>query len=394
MSTLRHAAALLRSQPLVSRAGRSLYAHRNDTESLLRIVKASAAARQLSTGFQTRASKAAAAKAAAAGAEAEGAADAGRRAAPRGPSTASIWASRAMYMVFGAAAAGGAVLFATDPKGTTDAIKDVKHNIEENIRFFTEPSREKLLPDFRPAYPGQPPMRTLVIDLDDTLVHSSYSRSTGWRVAKRPGAEAFLAYLCSFYEIVVFTSKLNMYADPILNSLDPNGYISHRLYRAETKFEKGVYVKDLSVLNRDLDRVVVIDHDMKNCKYHRDNAIEVSLWNGDATDTVLLDLMPFLETLAKEDVADVREHLVMLRGKAIKDAVAEHSANAAARLEKEQEKKGIFFGGAVAPPPPPPAEEDTVKGAVWNTLPKTSKIFHPSTKVEISEDAKKLKDRF
>jgi hypothetical protein len=35
-------------------------------------------------------------------------------------------------------------------------------------------------------------VRTLVIDLDDTLIHSDWTRGRGWRTFKRPGAEDFL----------------------------------------------------------------------------------------------------------------------------------------------------------------------------------------------------------
>ncbi len=321
----------------------------------------------------------------------------GARRGAKPPSTVSklsAWFWRGIYTLIGAAAAGSAVLYVTDSSGTKQLVKDFRDDVDQKIRFFTEPSREKLLPDARPQYPGGPPMRTLVIALDETLVHSLYTRSNGWRVAKRPGAEAFLAYLCSFYEIVIFTSGLPSYADPILDRLDPNGYITHRLYRAETRYEKGVHVKDLTGLNRDLSRVVVIDHDMKKCKYQLDNAVEVPKWADDPADTTLLDLIPFLESLVKEDVLDVRENLAILHNKSIKDGIADYRANASARLEKEQARKGgIFFGASTAAPPPPPLEEDKAKGAAWNTLSKTSKLFHPSATVEVPQEAKDFQKR-
>lgn len=260
----------------------------------------------------------------------------------------------------------------------------------------------KLLPDLPPQpFPGTPIPRTLVLDLDETLIYSSYSRSTGWRVAKRPGAEAFLAYLCNFYEIVVFSSKLNMYVDPIVSQLDPNGYISHRLFRSETKFDKGTFVKDLSVLNRDLSRVIVIDHDMKNTlKYHPENGIEVPRWNGDPNDTTLLDLVPFLESLSKEDVSDVREHLEILKTRGIADGVRAHKEMAPARLEALQEKQnqqGYFFGAASAPqipPPPPPPLENDEESVRKNARLFSSKLFRPETKLEVPEEAAGLKKDF
>jgi len=70
---------------------------------------------------------------------------------------------------------------------------------------MSNPIWEKLLPDPLPA-PYQQPY-TLVINLDNTLIHSSWDKDRGWRVAKRPGAEYFLAYLFQHYEIVIFTNQ-------------------------------------------------------------------------------------------------------------------------------------------------------------------------------------------
>ena len=51
-------------------------------------------------------------------------------------------------------------------------------------------------------------VRTLVLDLDDTLVHSDWTRGRGWRTFKRPGADDFIRQLAQYYELVVFTSQL------------------------------------------------------------------------------------------------------------------------------------------------------------------------------------------
>ncbi len=44
-------------------------------------------------------------------------------------------------------------------------------------------------------------MKTLVLDLDDVLVHSDWSRERGWRTFKRPGAEDFLRTMSQYYEV-------------------------------------------------------------------------------------------------------------------------------------------------------------------------------------------------
>eukprot|EP00190_Bangiopsis_sp_CCMP1999_P000528 CAMPEP_0198728788 /NCGR_PEP_ID=MMETSP1475-20131203/11720_1 /TAXON_ID= ORGANISM="Unidentified sp., Strain CCMP1999" /NCGR_SAMPLE_ID=MMETSP1475 /ASSEMBLY_ACC=CAM_ASM_001111 /LENGTH=368 /DNA_ID=CAMNT_0044491255 /DNA_START=86 /DNA_END=1189 /DNA_ORIENTATION=- len=201
--------------------------------------------------------------------------------------------------------------------------------VTEKIKYFTEPSREKLLPDPVP-YPGGKPLRTLVIELDDTLVHSMWSRSTGWRTTKRPGVEAFLAYLASFYEIVLFTSQLPSYADPVLDKLDPSGYIMHRLYRDATKYIGGVHIKDLSKLNRDLSRTIVIDADPAHFRLQPSNGVQVPKWDRDPKDRALLDLIPFLEYIVREDIKDVRPLLASYAGTNVGDEFMKRRASGAA----------------------------------------------------------------
>jgi len=201
-----------------------------------------------------------------------------------------------------------------DPEGTVARLERLRHELESRIRYYVEPSREKLLPDPVAPFPGSLPPRTLVLDLDETLVHSDWTRSTGWRTSKRPGVDAFLAYIAQFYEIVVFTSALPGYADPILDRMDPNGYITHRLYRHETKYRDGLHMKDLAKLNRDLRRTIIIDNDPRVFALQSENGIEIAPWNGtDPDDKELLRLTAFLEWVVRNDVADVRPIIATVR---------------------------------------------------------------------------------
>ena len=66
--------------------------------------------------------------------------------------------------------------------------------------------------------------------------------------------------MSKLYEIAVFTAGLKDYADWIINDLDKQGFISHRLYRDHTRLKNGVYIKDLSRLGRDLQKTIIIDN--------------------------------------------------------------------------------------------------------------------------------------
>jgi import inner membrane translocase subunit TIM50 len=107
-------------------------------------------------------------------------------------------------------------------------------------KYYSDPAFEKLLPDGDPQY--RPPY-TLVLSLNDLLVHDEWSREHGWRTAKRPGVDYFLRYLSQYYELVLFTSAPSMIADLTLRSLDPFHIIQWPLFREATKYESGHYVK-------------------------------------------------------------------------------------------------------------------------------------------------------
>ena len=215
-----------------------------------------------------------------------------------------------------------------------------REGMEDNVRQFSEPSSEKLLPDLPP--PAAQYMRTLVLDLDETLVHSDWRRERGWRTFKRPGVEEFLRHMSQFYEIVVYTGQLSTYGEPIMERLDPDRYVPYRLYRDATLYEDGKHLRDLKRLNRDLKRVLYVTSDAKNCT-SAPNAIEIKPWRMEADDTTLLDLMPFLEMIVRSQLPDVRQVVESYRGT---DIPSEFRARTAEMKKNLRQKSGgnRFFG--------------------------------------------------
>lgn len=117
----------------------------------------------------------------------------------------------------------------------------VKARWSGSLDYYTEPAFEKLLPDTDPTWERP---YTLVISLEDMLVHSEWTREHGWRMAKRPGVDYFLRYLSQYYELVVFTSVPSMIGHPIVQKLDPyRMFIMWPLFREATKYQRGVYIK-------------------------------------------------------------------------------------------------------------------------------------------------------
>jgi len=113
-----------------------------------------------------------------------------------------------------------------------------KARINGSMGYYTEPTFPKLLPNMDPA-----PPYTLVLSLEDLMIHSDWSREHGWRTAKRPGLDYFLRYLSQYYELVIFTSLPSASADPIIRKLDPFHIIMWPLFREATRYDKGEYIK-------------------------------------------------------------------------------------------------------------------------------------------------------
>ncbi|VVT50364.1 uncharacterized protein SAPINGB_P002726 [Magnusiomyces paraingens] len=172
----------------------------------------------------------------------------------------------------------------------------------------------------KPATPEMSGRKCLVLDLDETLVHSSfkYLRRADFvipveidlqyhnvYVIKRPGVDEFMRRVGQLYEIVVFTASVSRYGDPLLDQLDIHNVVHHRLFRESCFNHQGNYIKDLSVLGRPLKDTIIIDNSPTSYAFHPQHAIPVSSWFSDAHDNELLDMIPFLEDLASDKVADV-----------------------------------------------------------------------------------------
>lgn len=176
--------------------------------------------------------------------------------------------------------------------------------------------------------PKLPPLRepgiqrpTLVLDLDETLVHCTLEpiekadhvfgvnfagdASVNVYMRARPDLSEFLRAVKDDFEVVIFTASEKSYADKVLDRLDPDGeFIAHRLYRESCLCVGGNYIKDLSVLGRDLSRVTIVDNSPHAFGYQLSNGIPIASWFDDDDDESLMMLLPFLNQLARLD--DVR----------------------------------------------------------------------------------------
>ena len=160
-----------------------------------------------------------------------------------------------------------------------------------------------LIPRRQPSYSSTPSrsnrlaQKTLVIDLDETLIHSlakggrmssghmvevklnttvGYGGATLgpqhpilYYVHKRPHCDDFLRRVCKWYNLVVFTASVQEYADPVIDWLEQERkYFSERYYRQHCTFRNGAYIKDLSSVEPDLSKVMILDNSPLSYIFH------------------------------------------------------------------------------------------------------------------------------
>jgi len=215
------------------------------------------------------------------------------------------------------------------PPGKLFSYIGVTQAIQSFWDEFAKPSHPKLLPDWSqmPNVPQDIPIpHTLVLDLEQTLVSSTWDRKYGWRHAKRPGVDKFLHDMAQYYEIVLYSPSHDGVADPVVNTLDKHGSIMHRLYRDSTHYINGTHAKDLSKLNRNLNRIVAIDDDALALQLQPRNLIRVKPYTDphDRSDATLARITPLLIEIAREGCQNVPALLDQFRGMDADEMAEEH----------------------------------------------------------------------
>ena len=182
-------------------------------------------------------------------------------------------------------------------------------HIEDLTLLLTRPPVEKLMPDRPEMPPGMSYPKTLVLGLRGITVHSEYLLGIGFEYKKRPGLSTFLQHMSKRFEVVIFGDEESNLVQEICEALDPEQrMIVGRIGHESTLLKDGKYIKDLSYMNRDVKDIICIDFDEEKFSFHKRNVIKVPKWEGEDDDRVFLDIIPFLDHLARPGV-DVRKEL-------------------------------------------------------------------------------------
>lgn len=186
-----------------------------------------------------------------------------------------------------------------------------------------------LVPRRQPSYSAKgtsavgPHQKTLIIDLDETLIHSMSKGGrfqTGrmvevklqsavgaggqvigpqipilYYVHKRPYCDDFLKKVWSliwfdmvvlkmsqvskWYNLVIFTASVQEYADPVIDWLEvERKYFAGRYYRQHCTFRNGAYIKDLAQVEPDLSKVMILDNSPLSYIFHPGEIVPMALW--------------------------------------------------------------------------------------------------------------------
>ena len=164
--------------------------------------------------------------------------------------------------------------------------------------------------------------KTLILDIDETLVHSSlvpFKQNDielnillggvpyTVYVLVRPGVENFLKEISKYFEVITFTASIPEYATKLIEILDKEKIIKHQLFREHCTRINGTYVKELKKLNRCMKDVIIVDNSPIAFAFDADNGLPIKSWYDDINDNELEKILPILIFLSK--TKDVRKYI-------------------------------------------------------------------------------------
>lgn len=162
-------------------------------------------------------------------------------------------------------------------------------------------------------------MKLLVLDLDETLVHAAETPlADSWDfsfhcyyVYKRPYLDRFIEYCLNNFQVAVWTSSSESYANEIVRNIFPDPtelkFIFARnkcVHRFDSEFVDYYYLKDLNKVKKigySLKDIIAVDDSPEKFKRHYGNLVRIKPFEGGGGDSELLRLINYLEVLKHAD---------------------------------------------------------------------------------------------
>ena len=178
------------------------------------------------------------------------------------------------------------------------SFKDNENNHNMSIPFITKPSNKKY---------------TLVLDLDETLVCMKFPNNNNNGILHfRNGLFEFLDAIFPFYELISFTSATQIYSDSIIKQIESKKkYFSYNLYKEHTIIYGKEYIKDITKIGRDLNKMIIVDNLGSNFRLNKENGILIYPFydENNKNDSALIELKKILILIYHKNYNDIREGL-------------------------------------------------------------------------------------
>jgi len=182
-----------------------------------------------------------------------------------------------------------------------------------------DPLESNLFNNLNIPYINSPPKKglTLVLDLDETLIsfQTDIDDETKGLLKFRPFLYEFLEKMMNYYELIIFTSATQDYAEPIIETIEKNGkYFDYVLCRQHTIVVDNDFVKDISLIGRDLKKMIIVDNMPQNFRKQKENGIFIKpFWGEDIYDCALNNLGEILESMAINYSYDLRKGVLFYK---------------------------------------------------------------------------------
>ena len=199
--------------------------------------------------------------------------------------------------------------------------------------------------------------KLLILELDETLIHTSFvqvpncdydykfninflERPVTVFVYKRPYLNEFLYQMSKYYNIIIYSSNVPEYSNPLIDKLDEEKVIYKRIYKDKKIELNGKLISDLTKLIYEYGKNIII---ISNNSLHsfindsNNNTLPINSWNFNKSDDELIKLKSFLEFLSS--VNDVRDYIKGIAVKNIIDYERIENLMNTIRLNRKQKNK-------------------------------------------------------
>lgn len=218
---------------------------------------------------------------------------------------------------------------------------DHRLNISENYQDYIEKSLQSMrkiksvdisqeIKAKMITLPKQQKKHILILDLDETLVHSHFEEPDNTAISAdlntdsnkpkpsnlktivffdkeinqeikvnvyfRPGVFEFLNEASKHFQLGIFTASHKDYADAVISTLDPTGALfSFKLYREQCISFGKAKIKDLRILSDlDLSKTIILDNSIYSFTNQLSNGVLISSFYGSEEDQDLTNMLSYL----------------------------------------------------------------------------------------------------